>query len=511
MSSRRRESRFLVRLTCGLGVALIAAGCDDTGGIERPTPVPTVTAVPATATPAPPTPTPIAPTATPALPTATSIPSTATPVPPTATPVPPSATPGVPTATATPTRRPGRVIRLGPSEDDQETLSLALIEAQPGDIILLAPGTYELTSPLTLDVDHVNVRGSGMDATILSFRGQTSGAEGILVQADGFVLEDLAIEDSLGELLAVQGCDALTIRRVRGEWTDGPLANNGAFGFHALDCRDVLIEESAVIGAAAAGFYVDQCDNVIVRRNLAQFNVTGIEIANSTHADVYENIAINNTSGILVANLPDLPFLEGRATRVHRNDIRDNDTPNFAAPGTTAGAMSAGTGLMLLANDEVEIFNNDFTGNDTAQILIFSYDSAALIGGFSSDDADYDRYGEGSWLYDNTYVGGGENPAEAIGVLLADIVGGTPFPDIIYDGDVDPAKLVDGSLPDALRLCIQELAVRFYDTDLRQLGASASSDLTLFDCAQTPLAPIVIAGVGEPTGPAPTPLPAAAP
>ena len=70
--------------------------------------------------------------------------------------------------------------------------------------------------------------------------------------------------------------------------------------------------------------------NVIVRRNRAEYNVAGIEIENTIDADVYENVATNNTGGILVFNMPNLPQV-GERTRVFNNTVIDNNTENFRA------------------------------------------------------------------------------------------------------------------------------------------------------------------------------------
>jgi parallel beta-helix repeat protein len=116
---------------------------------------------------------------------------------------------------------------------------------------------------------------------------------------------------------------------------------------------------------------------IVLRRNLAQYNVAGIEIENSTDADVYENLAPNNTGGILVFNLPGLPFIDGRRTRVFDNDIVDNNTQDFAPAGTTVAGVPTGTGL---ANDEVEVFDNNFDGNNTSHKLLISFGTAELAG-----------------------------------------------------------------------------------------------------------------------------------
>ena len=53
-------------------------------------------------------------------------------------------------------------------------------------------------------------------------------AEGLSVNASDFVIEDLAIEDTVGDALKVNEGDNITIRRVRTEWTNGPDTENGA-------------------------------------------------------------------------------------------------------------------------------------------------------------------------------------------------------------------------------------------------------------------------------------------
>src|SRR5688500_752292 len=70
---------------------------------------------------------------------------------------------------------------IEPGADVQTRAQEALINAQPGDIILFESGTHEFTAGLSLTVEGVTVRGRGMDSTVLSFAGQTDGAEGLLV------------------------------------------------------------------------------------------------------------------------------------------------------------------------------------------------------------------------------------------------------------------------------------------------------------------------------------------
>ncbi|MEM9489637.1 MAG: parallel beta-helix domain-containing protein, partial [Myxococcota bacterium] len=223
----------------------------------------------------------------------------------------------------------GPCVEIAPGADVRERAQTAFIEAESGTVIVFLAGTHEFDRDLSLDVDGVTVRGEGMDQTILSFTGQTEGAQGILVTADDFVIEDLAIEDTPGDALKIEGSDGVTIRRVRVEWTAGPSEDNGAYGLYPVQCQNVLIEDSVAIAASDAGIYVGQSETIIVRRNRAEYNVAGIEIENSNDADVHDNIAENNTGGLLIFNLPGLQLKNGARTRAFNNTIINNNTENF--------------------------------------------------------------------------------------------------------------------------------------------------------------------------------------
>ena len=169
----------------------------------------------------------------------------------------------------------------------QKRAQEALIRAKPGDVIELPEGKMDLTAQLSLTVENVTIRGKGIDKTILSFKNQKTGSAGMLVTAGGFTIEDLAIEDTKGDGLKINGAKGVTIRRVRAEWTGGPKDTNGSYGLYPVQCQNVLIEDSIVKGASDAGIYVGQSKNIIVRRNRAEYNVAGIEIENSQDADTF--------------------------------------------------------------------------------------------------------------------------------------------------------------------------------------------------------------------------------
>jgi parallel beta-helix repeat protein len=328
---------------------------------------------------------------------------------------------------------------IAPELSFEESLQQQLIQAQPGDIIEIAAGVHELSRSLSLNVSGVTIRGAGRDSSILSFKNQVQGAEGFIVAADDFVIEDLAIEDTVGDALKINESNNVIVRRVRTEWTGGALSSNGAYGIYPVQSNNILIDDVVVIGASDAGIYVGQSSQIIVRNSRAEYNVAGIEIENSTFADVYNNIATNNTGGILIFDLPNLPIQGGRNTRVFNNQVFENNTANFAPEGNIVGEVPAGTGMMILANDEIEVFGNNFSDNDTTSILIVSY----YITERPFDDPNYDPFPESIYIHDNEINGGGTNPDSEPLQLLQSSTGGQAIPDIVWDGTVVPGKTAD--------------------------------------------------------------------
>lgn len=336
------------------------------------------------------------------------------------------------------------------SPDVQFVLQSRLIESQPGDIIQLEEGRYEFRGELNLICQHVTIRGRGPDKTVLSFRDQRVGSDGLSVTGDGFVIEDLAIENTAGNAIKVLGSHGIAFRRVRTEWTDGPKSTNGAYGIYPVQCSDVLIEDCTAIAAADAGIYVGQCDRVIVRRCRVENNVAGIEIENTLHADVYENVATNNTGGIMVFDLPGLPVTNGGGTRVYQNRISANNHVNFAPKGNIVAEVPSGVGMMILAANQVEVFDNDMVDHNTANVLVVSFQ----IVNRPIRDPKYDPYSEGIFIHDNRIARGGGRPGGKLGELVTPLVGGK-FADIVTDGIEDPRKREGGELPEGLRLRIQ--------------------------------------------------------
>lgn len=375
-----------------------------------------------------------------------------------------------------------------PTSGFQKRFQEVLISAKPGAVIDLPEGKHEIDRGLSLTVDNITIRGKGPDKTVLSFNNQKAGAAGLLVTSNHFTIEDVAFEDTKGDGIKINGANGVTIRRVRAEWTNGPNEHNGSYGLYPVQCKDVLIEDSMVKGAADAGIYVGQSKNIIVRRNRAEGNVAGIEIENSQDADVYQNKAVGNTGGILVFNLPDLPVKNGRNTRVFDNEIVDNNLDNFAPKGNIVATVPAGTGVIVMSTNHIEVFKNTIRNNQTANVSILSY----LTTGKPINDAGYYPFTDAIYVHDNTIEGGGDAPAGRMALFLIPALG-KPLPAILYDGVVDPKKLTKGHLPDDARICVQRNGnAALVNYDAASGGKHMDKDAAHFDCSLAPLSAVNI-------------------
>ena len=199
--------------------------------------------------------------------------------------------------------------------------------------------------------------------------------------------------------------------------------NTGTYGLYPVQSTDVLIERTEVVGNHDAGIYAGQCENVVVRESVVYGNVIGIEIENTLTAEVYDNLAYDNTTGILVVLLPNLTSQVSRDTKVYNNVVHDNNVDNFGRAGNTVSLLPPGIGILILSSDNTEAYNNRVSGNKTSGIAIFNLESTGMF-----QELDVDPTPEYNYLHDNIYENNGYDPDQFVKDL------GIPVGDILWDG-----------------------------------------------------------------------------
>ena len=362
-----------------------------------------------------------------------------------------------------------RTICVGSAADLSDTsiqdgLLNAVATIETGDTIVLPQGRYNIDAEINFNglqtasatqvgtVTGVTFKGAGIDKTVFDF---TEGsADGFFIEnTEDLVMEDFGVYEAANNAIKIVDTDGIILRRMATVWETDYQDTNGAYGLYPVETDNVLIEDCYVKGSADAGVYVGQSQNVIVRGCTAEKNVAGIEIENTINADVYNNTAIGNTGGILVFNLPisnNTRYTQN--VRVFDNEVISNNAPNFAASGSSNPAgvhiVPPGTGIILLAAQDVEIFNNTITDNETMGIAITSF---LLPDGDIETYADADRYQsilvsgwnplmKSVYIHDNTITQSTYKPQPGKLEPMFELIIGyasltqAPIPDIFYDG-----------------------------------------------------------------------------
>jgi len=367
----------------------------------------------------------------------------------------------------------------------RKRLQTQLILAEDGDTIRIPEGTHVIDATLSMEGKHrVVITGAGMDRTILSFKGQQTGAEGIRVSnGSGITIRDLTVRDAKGDAVKTMNLTDVRFIRVRTDWSGRPSPGNGAYGLYPVSCQGVTIDSCEARGASDAGIYVGQSRDIVVSHCRAFENVAGIEIENSVNAEVHHNEAFRNTGGILVFDLPDLPVKKGGHCRVYQNRIHDNNLANFAPKGNIVGTVPQGTGILLLAANHVEVFQNEIRDNRTLGTCIASYHITEK----RIRDSAYHPFPTAISIHDNTFS------RKRVRATLRGRMGklfrlklrfGRDVPDILFDGILDPALAgANGSYPPAHRICIRNNAnARFAALDAANGFRNISTDTSGYDC-----------------------------
>ncbi|MEF1262880.1 parallel beta-helix domain-containing protein, partial [Vibrio harveyi] len=306
------------------------------------------------------------------------------------------------------------------------------------------------------------LRGAGIDQTYLDFSG-VDGKDGIAISGgSNITVSDLQIAEASKNGLKADGVEGIIIRDVAAVWLEVPRARDedgnlrGTYGIYPVKSQNVLIEDTWSYGSADAGIYVGQTIGAVIRDNVAEKNIAGIEIENSSNVDVYNNLALGNTGGVLLFDLPGATTI-GRLiddVRIFDNVIRDNNLENYVD--TTCqnglggcgvvGIVPPGTGIVILSGRNSEFFNNTITNHDSMALAMTSY---LLVNGDPNAYSPLNGTSEGNavmqgwnpvptnmYFHDNTITNTGANPNGSLieDMILAYTLNHQAFPALFYDG-----------------------------------------------------------------------------
>ncbi|MEM6317409.1 MAG: parallel beta-helix domain-containing protein [Bacteroidota bacterium] len=329
----------------------------------------------------------------------------------------------------------------GPQPMKAETLvkdlQKRLIEAKAGEQILLPEGTFSFKRSISLnDIPDVSIVGAGKGKTVLSFKSQIEGAEGLLIKnVKGLRLEGFTVSDSKGDAIKVQACENVVMRDLETTWTTGQKSTNGAYGLYPVSSKNVLMEKCEASYAMDAGIYVGQSTNVVVRDNYVHHNVAGLEIENTISGEVYNNVAKNNTGGMLIFDMPDLPQVNGDRIKFYDNLMDGNNGPNFAPKGMVVSTIPPGSGMIIMSHSNIEMYNNTIKNHKTLGVAVNSW----LFTGTPFKSEEFDPYSTNIHIHDNVIANqkGPTDMTTDYGKLFTAVNGGEAV-DIVIDGIFKP-------------------------------------------------------------------------
>jgi parallel beta-helix repeat protein len=310
----------------------------------------------------------------------------------------------------------GSVIVVNPGDSIQEAVEMA----QPGDTIQVMPGTYSET--VYIDKDDIHLVGVIKEGERATMDGLGKLNDAILYSGNNVVVENFRITQYKGNGIMGQAGNNFEIR-------NNVIVDTGIYGIFPQLGTNGLVEHNVVSGIEDAAIYIGMSDNIHVAHNEVFDSVAGIEIENSRHAIVENNIAYNNTGGILAFVTPGLPIKTTEDVIIRNNFVLDNNTPNFGAPGSIVSGIPAGTGILVMAADDVVIEGNIISNNKTAGIIINDHSYASNITMDMESDPNSDR----TMILDNVMLNNGyDTIPEVTAVALTELH--TGLIDIVHVG-----------------------------------------------------------------------------
>ena len=270
---------------------------------------------------------------------------------------------------------------------DEPTISAAVERARPGDVVLVAAGTYR--ESVKIYRPGITVRGVDRNTVIVD--GQHRLANGFFVAADNVAIENLTVHSFTQNGVVFSGIE----RASGGKGVDPDVVygagenvltgyrvsyvtsyNNGLYGVYAFASRNGVIEHTYVSGHPDSGIYIGQCKpcNAVVRNVTAEYNAIGYYGTNASGSVfVVNSVFRHNRLGVAPNSQRAEELAPQEETVVAGNLVVENADP--AAPEISEGF--AGGGIAIGGGTRNTVVRNRVESNPVVGIAVLTLNDFA--------------------------------------------------------------------------------------------------------------------------------------
>jgi hypothetical protein len=262
---------------------------------------------------------------------------------------------------------------------DHPTIQAAVDAAAEGDLVLIAPGTYNEAVDIT--TDNITIRGLDRNETVLD--GEFALENGIrILGASGVAVENLTTINYTKNGVFWTGSTGYRASYVTTYRT-------GDYGIYAFDSVDGLIEHTYTAGSPDAGIYIGQCFpcNAVIRNAVSEHNGLGYSGTNSGgNLVIMDSIFRNNRAGIVPnSGSYELCYPE-RDTTIVGNVVHSNNQPD--TPAIDVAILAMGNGILVAGGVQNTITRN----------LVYDHDKTGIgLVPFLEEGASDDQPSQDEW------------------------------------------------------------------------------------------------------------------